>query len=59
MTIKNRVSRLETSLGFEITFEDIVKVLHDRKNGIVCDVEWQRIQSSSTWKYLQYIMKSN
>lgn len=59
MTKKSRLSKLESQMGINITFEDIIKVLHDRKKGIECDTEWKRIQSSSTWEYLQYLMKSD
>lgn len=51
MTIlKNRLSRLESKLGMKVTIEDILKVMHDRKKGIDCEVEWRRIQASKEWK---------
>ena len=51
MTIlKNRLSKLENKLGIKVTIEDILKVMHDRKKGIDCEVEWRRIQASKEWK---------
>lgn len=47
--LKNRLLKLETKLGVNVTIEDILRVLHDRKKGNVCETEWQRIQSSRLW----------
>lgn len=58
MTIlKNRLSRLESKLGMKVTIEDILKVMHDRKKGIDCEVEWRRIQASRTWSALYQLIK--
>ena len=48
--LKNRLSKLENKLGIIVTIEDILKVMHDRKKGIDCEIEWRRIQASKTWK---------
>lgn len=57
MTIlKNRLSKLESESGVNVTIEDILKVLHDRKQGIACEVEWRRIQASKTWKEINRLL---
>ena len=48
--LKNRLSKLENKLSRKVTIEDILKVMHDRKKGIDCEVEWRRIQTSKIWK---------
>lgn len=53
--LKNWLSKLESKLDVNVTIEDILKVLHDRKKGIVCEVEWQRIQSFKTWIALKQL----
>ena len=57
MTMKNRLSKLESQIGIKVRFEDIIKVLHDRKKGMACDREWHRIQSSQTWKEIYQLLK--
>ena len=54
--LKNRLSKLESKLGVKVTIEDILKVLHDRKKGIACEAEWQRIQASRRWKEVNQIL---
>jgi len=54
--LKNRLSKLETKLGVNVTIEDILKVLHDRKKGIACETEWQRIQSSRIWEKISELV---
>ena len=54
--LRNRLSKLESQLGVNVTIEDILKVLHDRKKGIACEAEWRRIQSSRTWKEISELM---
>lgn len=56
MTIlRNRLSKLESESGVNVTIEDILKVLHDRKQGIDCEAEWRRIQASKTWIALKQL----
>jgi len=55
--LKNRLLKLETKLGVNVTIEDILKVLHDRKKGIVCEAEWQRIQSSRIWEKISELLR--
>lgn len=55
--LKNRLLKLESKLGVNVTIEDILKVLHDRKRGIDCEIEWRRIQSSRTWKKLSELLR--
>ena len=55
--LKNRLSKLENKLGIKVTIEDILKVMHDRKKGIDCEVEWRRIQASRTWSALCQLIK--
>ena len=54
--LRNRLSKLESKLGMNVTIEDILKVLHDRKKGIVCEAEWQRIQSSRIWEKISELV---
>ena len=56
--LKNRLSKLESKLGVNFTIEDILKVLHDRKKGIRCETEWQRIQSSRTWEDISHLINT-
>ena len=55
--LKNRLSKLESKLGVNVTIEDILKALHDRKKGIACEAEWRRIQSSRTWKEVSELLR--
>lgn len=55
--LKNRLSKLESKLGVNVTIEDILKVLHDQKKGIACEAEWQRIKSSRAWKDIRHLIK--
>jgi len=55
--LRNRLSKLESQLGVNVTIEDILKVLHDRKKGIDCEAEWRRIQSSRTWKEISELLR--
>lgn len=59
MSLKIRLSKLESCLGINVTFEDVLRVLHDQKKGIACDAEWQRIRSSGTGREILYLMEKD
>lgn len=54
--LKNRLSKLGNKLGVKVTIEDILKVMHDRKKGIDCEVECRRIQASKEWKRINKLL---
>ena len=55
--LRNRLSKLESKLGVNVTIEDILRVLHDRKKGNACEAEWRHIQTSKTWKEISQLLR--